>query len=312
MLVSVIVPVYNEEKDLRRCVDSILHQTYKNIEIILVDDGSTDQSGKICDEYAVNYSNIKVIHKENGGLSSARNVGINEAAGSILGFVDSDDYIASNMIEVLAKPLIENNAELSVCGWYVIRANEITRCHYKKKDMYVNSETAIFELLSYNGFDNFACNKLFKKHLFNDINFPMGKVLEDLDTIYKLIHKASMIYLTSKPLYYYDIHVNSITGVLNSQIHPETFEIYENRRNKLLEWYPNLKVRINENYFLACRLNYLTAIKSKVRYLEFEKYMLKEMRNNLFYMLNDKESHFRMRMGGLLICCLPCIYRFRR
>ena len=115
-LISVIVPVYKVEKYLRECVDSILAQTYTNLEIILVDDGSPDNCGKICDEYAQNDSRIKVIHQENGGLSAARNAGLDIATGKYIGFVDSDDYAELNMFEELHKRIIENNADLSICG----------------------------------------------------------------------------------------------------------------------------------------------------------------------------------------------------
>ena len=116
--ISVIVPVYNVEQYLERCVDSIINQTYKNLEILLVNDGSTDNSGQLCDELAKKDDRIRVIHKENGGLSDARNVGIDEAEAELIGFIDSDDYIDEDMYETLYRQLRESNADLSMCGHY--------------------------------------------------------------------------------------------------------------------------------------------------------------------------------------------------
>ena len=116
-LISVIVPVYNVKQYLRRCVDSILKQTYENIEIVLIDDGSTDESGAICDRYAQKDVRVKVIHKENGGLSDARNKGMQEARGEYFAFVDSDDYIAKDYIAYLFELIVENKAQISLCGY---------------------------------------------------------------------------------------------------------------------------------------------------------------------------------------------------
>lgn len=124
-LISIIVPVYNVEKYLKECIDSVISQTYKNLEIILVDDGSTDKSGEICDEYSKKDSRIKVIHKENGGLSDARNVALDIAKGEYIGFVDSDDYVEKDMFETLYKLAEEHNTEISSISFYKTLENEI-------------------------------------------------------------------------------------------------------------------------------------------------------------------------------------------
>ena len=125
-LISVIIPIYNVEKFLSFCIDSIVNQTYKNLEIILVDDGSTDNSGKICDEYALKDNRIKVMHKQNGGVSSARNVGLNIAKGKYIGFVDSDDYVENDMFEILHNLIIKNNVDISCCNKFVFKKNKFT------------------------------------------------------------------------------------------------------------------------------------------------------------------------------------------
>ena len=136
ILVSIIVPVYNVEKYLERCLDSLINQTLKDIEIILVDDGSTDDSGNICDKYAKKDKRIKVIHKENGGLSDARNIGLSIANGRYLQFVDSDDFIHKQMIEILYNTIINNNADISICDFDKVYEN--TKIKYNTKEISLN------------------------------------------------------------------------------------------------------------------------------------------------------------------------------
>lgn len=308
MKVSLIIPVYNVEKYIERCIRSIINQSYRDVEIILVDDGSDDESSSICDKYASLDLRINVIHKQNGGLSSARNVGLKHASGDVVGFVDSDDYIEKNMVEVLVKPIQEYDVDISVCGWYVIRNGERKLSQFRNQYGLLTDEGAIELLLSYGGFDNFACNKLYKRNLFDDILFPDGKVLEDLAVMYKLINRSSKVFVNSESLYNYDIHVESITSNLSRQIRPEVFNIYYERKCDLLKMYPRLKTRICENYFMSCRSNYLIAVASPKRYRWFEKYLIKEMRKNYFYMLKDHEVTLRMKLGSVLLICLPKIY----
>lgn len=206
--VSVIVPVYNVEKYLNKCLDSIINQTYKNIEIILVDDGSTDNSGIICDKYSQTDNRIKVIHKKNGGLSDARNTGIKNATGKILSFIDSDDYIEKNMIENLAKELISYDCD-------IVFSNKIFELDNGKKvyKEYINnsgvvdSATAMKLLLKS---DPAVCDKLFKKELFNDIKFPINKLYEDILVTPYIIEKCNRIYLDKNFYYHYIQHDNSI------------------------------------------------------------------------------------------------------
>ena len=187
-LVSIIVPIYNVEKYLIKCIESILNQTYKNLEIILVDDGSTDSCNKICDRYKKIDKRVVVIHKKNGGLSSARNIGIKKAKGKLISFVDSDDYIKPNMIEELKNNMYFYNSDISVCDYYYIidgkrqisdnnnlKRNCITK--YKNKFIY-KPNSAVW-------------NKLYKKNLFEQIKFPEGKIYEDDYILYELLDKAN-------------------------------------------------------------------------------------------------------------------------
>lgn len=218
-LISVIVPVYKVEKYLDKCIQSIVDQTYKNIELILVDDGSPDRCGKMCDEWATRDSRITVIHKQNGGLSDARNFGIDIAKGELLAFIDSDDYIEKNYLENLYKLLVDNRADISTCKPSVFFENEINSHLYeilRNDDVVVlSSKEALIEMLYERNLTNSAWGKLYKKELFKDIRYPKGKLYEDMFTTYKLIMKSNRVACSSAKLYNYLIRKNSILGTIN-------------------------------------------------------------------------------------------------
>lgn len=214
--ISVIVPVYKVEKLLNKCVDSIINQTYKDIEIILVDDGSPDNCGTICDDYALKDSRIVVIHKKNGGLSSARNAGIDIAKGEYLMFVDSDDYVEPNFCEKAFQIIKENNVTCASFGYFEHK-NNIIRSLGTINPRIINAEEGILSVITSNDIIfNLACNKIFHKNLFRTIRFPNGKLFEDQGTTYKLFDAAGMIYVDSSPLYHYVRRKDSITAGNNT------------------------------------------------------------------------------------------------
>ncbi|MBX4258632.1 glycosyltransferase [Clostridium estertheticum] len=217
-LISIIVPIYNVEVYIRNCVDSILGQSYENLEIILVDDGSPDNCGDICDEYRSKDKRIKVIHKKNGGLSSARNAGIDIASGDYLGFIDSDDWIERDMYESLYNAIIEHKADISVCGRYIVEGDKITTISDSEKAQVFTRSEALSELVldEYSGMKNFAWDKLYKKELFDDIRYPEGKYYEDIFTTYKLFSKSNKIVDIKSPKYYYLLREDSICGSNNA------------------------------------------------------------------------------------------------
>lgn len=185
-LISVIVPVYNVQKYVRKSVESILQQTYKNLEIILVDDGSTDESGKICDTLARSDNRVTVIHKKNGGLSDARNAGLDRATGELIGFVDSDDYIEKNMYEVLEERMRINEADISCCGRYVVQESDGTKTPYfiLDREQILSPCQAIGKLLIWDGCDSAAWDKLYKVKLFKGRRYPFGVLHEDLNFLF--------------------------------------------------------------------------------------------------------------------------------
>ncbi|MBR6253598.1 MAG: glycosyltransferase [Clostridia bacterium] len=247
-LISVVVPIYKVEDYIHKCLDSIINQTYKNLEIILVDDGSPDNCPLICDEYAKKDSRIKVIHKKNGGLSDARNSGIRLAKGQYIGFVDSDDYLDLDMFEYLYTLLNKYNADISTCGYRDVGIIE-------NDGIVPNIETELdrteaLKLLATNGLlKDYAWNKLYKLNLFldNRIEYPSGKVMEDIATTYKLIEKSNKVVLGNRCLYNYLRRSGSITGdkcfktnILHLQNVLDRFEHFKSDKELGAYYYKNV------------------------------------------------------------------------
>ncbi len=207
-LISVIVPVYGVEDYLRQCVDSILAQTHQNLEIILVDDGSPDNCPAICDEYAQKDPRVRVVHKKNGGLSDARNAGLDVATGAYIGFVDSDDWIMPDMYEYLLHGIVGYRSEISYCGFVNVHD---TWADYPnvQVDRVCTAETALNDLF-FDRLGNFSWNKLFKAELWEGVRFPVGKNFEDIRIMHKLFEQARRVTILKEPKYYYRIRQGSI------------------------------------------------------------------------------------------------------
>ena len=211
-LITVIVPVYNKVNYVTRCIDSILAQSYKNLQVILVDDGSTDGSSDICDEYAAKDSRVEVVHKKNGGLSSARNCGIRIAKGEYVGFVDADDYIDVEMYQTLYDAVKNNNVKLGVCGILHLVDNEIRKAtgDWEKEEVF-SSEEAVVLLLRGKAIDFSVCNKLHHRSLLNNDAFPEGALCEDVVFTGAELLKAGSIVHVGCNMYYYFHTEGSIT-----------------------------------------------------------------------------------------------------
>lgn len=238
---SVIVPIYNVESYLKKCIDSILNQTLKDIEVILVDDGSTDGCGKICDEYAKKDQRIKVIHKQNEGLSMARNAGIRAAGSQYIGFVDSDDYIADDMYEILYKNILDYDADISICGLYNCYKEKVIPQYSGNEFIMLNNKEALRIALEGIKFSVNAVNKLYKKELFDDIEFPKGKLSEDAFTIPKILSISSKIVFDSVPKYYYMHREDSITTSGFKEKDFDVIKAYENNLKLIKKEFPDLK-----------------------------------------------------------------------
>lgn len=236
-LITVIIPIYNVEKYLRECLDSVLAQTYTNLEILLVDDGSTDGSGAICDEYAGKDSRIRVIHQENGGLSAARNTGLDAARGEYVSFVDSDDVVGPHFIEVLYDALIQVGVQLSLCcfrrfvdGQPFGKENSIHGqiCWSRREaihELTKTDENPRAELVSV------SWNKLYHRSLFEHLRFPVGKLHEDEFVILPLLLQVERVVKCEDVLYFYRQRSESITGS-NQQQNPKHLEVLDAFRER--------------------------------------------------------------------------------
>ncbi len=208
--ISVIVPVYNIEEEISKCLLSILLQRFTDFEVIAVDDGSTDKSPKILDEFAEKYSQIKVFHTKNHGLSAARNFGLKKAHGKYIAFVDGDDYIDPNFLSKLYQSIVDTDSDISVCG-YTEFSNDRIRDYYPRQEVLSGVNTTKRLLTHQENLDIVSWNKLYKKSLFNGILFPVGLNHEDNYTTYKLFNKCEKVSFISFPLYNYVRREKSIT-----------------------------------------------------------------------------------------------------
>ena len=226
-LISVIVPIYKTEKYLDKCIKSIVDQTYRNLEIILVDDGSPDQCGAICDTWAEKDARIKVIHKPNGGLSDARNAGLDIAVGEYVAFVDSDDYIDPVMYEELYRTIKEYNADLCVCGYCRMNESDGTIVEHESiyKEGLISKGDALKHMCCYGTF-MIVWNKLFGKEILHDLRFPFGKYAEDAFILPAVYDRCSRIASLSKEYYYNVISANSLSRSKRTVKHLDGVEAY--------------------------------------------------------------------------------------
>ena len=309
-LISIIVPIYNVQQYLEKCVNSLIKQSYKNIEIILVDDGSTDKSGEIADGLKKNDSRIRVFHKNNGGLSDARNFGIKQAKGKYIGFIDSDDYIENEMYEFLYNNLIENKADISICGRFVNYDDGRELTQYKtgiKKVM--DNVDGLIALNSFKYFDMSACDKLYEKSLFNDIEFPYGLKCEDYYTMYKLFDKSRMIVYESKPMYHYYKWEGSISR--NKIMDTAFIDASKSQVEYFNEYHPELMYVAYTSYVFANIAYFNRFLKYNIECNEVTKLELKrEVKKYLKYVLkNPNISRFK-KVQALIFSKNINLYKF--
>ena len=252
-IVSIIVPVYNVEAYLDKCLDSLVNQTYSNIEIILVDDGSTDSSSQKCDNWRKKDKRIKVVHKENGGLSDARNKGISVSTGEYICFVDSDDYIDSKYVELLYNAIMKNKTNISQCGIkYVDDAGKDMNDVGYNKDICLSGIEMLQDVYNGHYVENVvAWNRLYKREMIDNFLFPKGRIHEDEYTTYKLLYFEKKVSIVKEKLYYYRQSNNSIT---RSSFKLRRLDIIDAYKEKI-EFYnandcPNLLMQNTVNYYL--------------------------------------------------------------
>lgn len=266
ILISVVVPVYNVEKFLPVCIESIIKQSYSNLEIILVDDGSSDSSPEICDKYKELDDRIKVIHKENGGLSDARNVGLNEAKGEYITFVDSDDYLGRDFISIAVEKCQEEDADICICDYISVEENQNLCIQREKRieKIYSNKECLInIYNPAIHGMEFVAWGKLYKTNLFkeNKILYPKGKIHEDTFTTYKVIYNAKKIVLVDYLGYYYrkrsgsimNVHFNKKRLVMSDATREACEFFLLNKEIELFDYAVNYHVKTSLNLYYQIR-----------------------------------------------------------
>ena len=278
-LISIIVPVYNVDKYLNKCIDSIVNQTYKNLEIILINDGSTDNSGKICDEYANKDNRIKVIHKANGGISDARNKGLNIAKGEYIAFLDSDDCVEYDYIESLAKYADINT--IVCCGYKRIKEKEV-KVHAIKDILKLNrkyffNQYLLFELSAnskgyINPIGNYMWNKLYPAWVFNNVRFPIGRTFEDIYISMKLFDKINNFVILPYAKYNYIANDNSIVA----------------RRSKKITL-DSINARIEQEKYFVFNKNFLRMSRMLTLYSAIELFRLY---SKGYYCLDNLEKNF--------------------
>lgn len=298
-LISVIVPVYNVEKYLKECVDSILAQTYKNLEIILVDDGSTDRSPIICDEYAAKYPSIQTIHKANGGASSARNVGIDASNGKFLAFLDSDDVFDADMFSRFYEKQTESGAQMVCSEILSLNGTRHLKKRVREDKIYSGYELAIAMFVTDLGMS--SCSKIIDRELIGDNRFPEGILNEDFALMLDLYLKNPKVYYMADSFYYYRFNESSSTNVIGER----TFDLLTtaiDAEKKVKAYSRELQVaarvcKLRRHIDMAYRLRRDKATKQFPVELQS---CYEMMYKNMFFILFSKEVRFRYKIKTML------------
>lgn len=313
-LISVIVPVYNVEKYLARCVDSILAQTYRNLDVILVDDGSSDSSGEACDAYAAKDSRVRAVHKDNGGLSDARNAGMQAAQGEYYSFVDSDDWIAADYIAYLYGLLSRNHAQIAVCGYRKVYEKEENGADSAgtSVDIYDSGE-GLFRLLYQRGMITAAWGRLFQAALFRDIRFPKGKLHEDVAVMYRLFDKADKIVCGDAEKYFYFQRRDSI---VNREFDRRRMDYISFTGECILymeEKHPELKKAAISRHFSACFDLLSSGGFDKKNHADAYSRLVHEIKKYRKVVLADKQARLKNRLAAAGSCLsIPAVQKLSR
>lgn len=284
-MISVIVPIYNTEKYLKRALNSLLKQTYQDLEILLIDDGSTDSSLKICQEYAKKDYRIKVFHQENKGVSVVRNFGLSVAKGEYISFLDSDDYMEPNMLQTLYQNLIDTESDISVCHYQKFK-DQISHIQVKKIVKVLEPLQALEDIISDGLLTNFLWNKLFKKSVFCSFAFPVNKIYEDVYIMPKLLEQAKKICYTNLILYYYYQREDSYVNYYSKEKNDNYLEVCHEVYRQLLK-YEILNDKLKAYRIFYIYSAFLQLAKSNLYHVMFDKNMNQEyiyFRKNIKYL----------------------------
>lgn len=299
ILVSVVIPIYNVEIYLRQCVDSVRSQTYRNIEIILVDDGSPDYCPAICDEYEKLDPRVRVVHKANGGLSDARNAGTAIARGEYIAYVDSDDWITPDYIEVLMRLIVANHAEMAVCGAKRAMTRDATMLKRKSKTYVLTGMETLEKMLYQNGIDTGAWARMTKTSVVRRYPFPKGKLFEDLGTTYKYLSDCQHVVLTDKKLYFYYQNPTSITRSAFNAKRLDIISIIDELATQVLQKYPAMESAVMSRKFSAYSYALRQLSGRTSDYEQLQTHLWKFIKDYRWMMLLDKNARVKNRLAAL-------------
>lgn len=306
--ISIIIPAYNIEDYLERCLDSVLEQTYHNLEILVVDDGSTDNTARIIDKYADKDSRIIAIHQKNQGVSMARNNALDLATGDYIGFVDGDDMIDIDMYRTLVMCMEKENVDIAHCGYQMVFPNRIDYYYNTKEKILLDRESGVYELLVGSRIEPGLWNKLYKSSLFDDVRLVKGvQETEDLLCNFELFMRAHNSYFIDVPLYHYMIRSGSATTTpISENKRRDRLYVTETMYNKCKE-IPRLRAAAYEKYVRIIMEN-----AAQTDWISLQKESRKMLKKEYIHILKDSELTFKFKVmaGGLLYT--PAIYRLLR
>lgn len=292
-LLSLVVPVYNAACYLDKCIESLVKQSYKNIEIILVNDGSKDDSLLICNSYAKKFKNISVIDTENGGAAHARNIGLRIAKGEYLTFVDSDDYVDLQMYEILVKEIIKTQSDVCVCGRFDVCDGKINEGLCPNKCEILSGKETLNRCFIYDNVDFAPWDKIYKREIFSDVSFPEGRICEDVMALYQVFLKCTKVCFVNQRLYYYVHHAGSASTVQYNK-HTYDFEhfagiILKDVKEKHLELLHNCEI------FRMKSILYVTSYAGKVPHRIYKEikaklYSYKGELQNYKHLMNKRQK----------------------
>ena len=306
-VLSVVVPVYNMEKYLDRCIESILKQTYKNMEILLIDDGSTDNSYNICEKYKKKDNRIKVFYKKNGGLSDAKNYGILHSSGEFITFVDADDWIDETMYEVMLKEMQEKKADISICGRYIDFEDGKSRKWFYDKLLVMNKIESLLYLNSFYDFDMASWDKIYRRDLFENIKFPYGKKCEDAYTTYLLFEKADLIVYIPECFYHYFQRQGSISR--SKELNMDYIYAAKEQMNFFKENYSEIYFAGVTHYVFAIKSLYQVAIERDIVLNDEMKRLVKETKKYSKKILCNKYVSIKKKIIYILFAYFNPFYK---
>ncbi|NTW71212.1 MAG: glycosyltransferase [Eubacteriaceae bacterium] len=306
--VSIIIPVYNTEKYISKCIDSIMGQAFTDFDLILVNDGSTDNSGKICNNYASEDDRISVIHKPNGGQSSARNAGLAIAKGEYISFIDSDDWIDPDFYCTLVEYADSNRADIAACNLYVVNQWDQIRPFTPdaKSKIYSRAE-AVEEIFSNRILTFSPCNKIYRRHIFENLRFDQDIILEDMDIAYKIIHRANKIVYLEQPLYYYRYNNESTLRKKFTLKRIDEYEVKKRMYEFYLKNYPELADQVYLELLLTgINLYRLVSIHHRNKLQQYQ-YLIEFDRKILRRLLTNSRLKIKKKIEGCWILISPKI-----